>query len=168
MDTYRSDFGRTEAPINIPTRSLRRFKQNRKVLFHRVKNGVYDPITFYHVVDGLLQLRAWRPFKSADLATYLRERAPNIVWDNVTVGRILSDIEESFAALEKQVIRKNRKWDGVTYEVSDHAEHRQALVDLLEDLNDLATQEMEAESTEGRPKRTESPLVRCPSLAMRV
>jgi hypothetical protein len=169
METYRSDFGRTEVPgQTIPTRNLRRYKHNRKALFHRVKNGVYDPITFYHITDALLQIKAWNTFRANELVELLGKRAPNIVWDSVSVGRILNDMAESFDAKDMTVIRRVRRWNGVTYEISDHTEHRRALMDLMEDLEDLSNREMTYEATQGRSKRTESPLLHCPSLRVSV
>lgn len=165
MDTYRSDFGRTEIQgVNIPARDLRRYKHNRKTLFHRNKNGVYDPITFYHIVDNLMQLKAWQTFRAHEFVTVLNERAPNIVWDSVSVGRIMNDLAESFDAKDMHIIRRIRRWNGVTYEISDHPEHRVEMFNLLEDLQDLAQREMALEATVGRTKRVESPLLRCPSL----
>lgn len=165
METYRSDFGRTEITgQTVATRNLRRYKHNRKALFHRVKNGIYDPITFYHIVDALMQLKAWTPFRANEFVATLGLRAPNIVWDSVSVGRILNDISESFDAQDKRVIRRIKRWNGVTYEVSDHLNHRAALFDLLEDLEDLSKREMNTEAQTGRSKRVESPLLHCPSL----
>ncbi len=164
METYRSDFGRNETEFIPNGAFLRRAKRARKHLQHVQKNGIYDPITFYHVIDGLLQVKAWQPFRANELVRILQQRNSALVWDSITVGRILADIHESLEAKQPGAMRPNRRWNGMTWEVSDHTVHRQALVDLMEDLYDLAMQQVEEERRGNFAKRLDSPMLRCPSV----
>lgn len=161
MDTYRSDFGRTETDATVSNQFLRRAKSSRKGLFRRNKNGIYDPVTFYHVIDGLLQIKGWHNFQSGEFAAYLRRHQPAILWDAVTVGRVLADIAESLEEQNPLILRRIRKWNGMTYEVSDHKEHRETLMRLMEGMRDLAEQDIAREEADGDfLKRIESPMLR--------
>lgn len=162
MDTYRSDFGRRETTVQLHDRYLRRARASRKTLFRRVKNGVHDSVTFYHLIDALLQVKGWSPFTAGEMTTFLNHRQPNIIWDSVTVGRVLADIAESTDVVNPLILRRNRRWNGMTYEVSDHPENRKVLLELLEDMRDVAEQDLAKEQLEGFQPRTESPMLRVP------
>ena len=153
----------------LPIRKERKFQRGRVHFYHRVKNGVYDPISYYHALDGLLNVVPGRLFRTAELVEYLDEHHGHLKWDSTTLGRILNDMAESlFEANGRRPITATRRWNGMCYLVSDHPEDRAAMVTLLEDLYDLCDEEITAEKAGEYPKRVESPLIRCPSIMARL
>lgn len=66
---------------------------------YRQKNGRYDPLTTMLVLDALMNIELMGRqgdgyLRAADLAEYLNRTAPQLIWDAVTVGVTLTDIEE--------------------------------------------------------------------------
>lgn len=160
--------GRTTIPgatSIITDRRFREIKAQRKSLLHRVKNGVYDPLTYYHVLDALLDLQPGTLFRTTEFVPFLSETRQQLVWDTTTVGRVINDIAESLAdANARRPIENTRRWNGMCYILSSEIEDRVAMENLLEDLAELGRQEIEAELSGTFPKRTQSPLTRCPSV----
>lgn len=149
----------------VTDRDVRQHSADETTLIHRPKNGVYDPITFYHMADLLAQLAPEQEFRSAELLPLLAAEKPQLVWDATTVGRIVADMAESLAdAYEVRPIRARRQWDGMHYVISGHPIARVGLVRLVKDLRRLAAQVVEEELAGMPPKRTETPLLSCPSL----
>lgn len=164
-------YGRRSVPgaaAMVTERRTRRWSQTRRVAFHRVKNGIYDPYTFFHVVEELASLKPNQPFTSAEFAEYLNDNREYLYWDPVTVGRVLNDLRENFEEANRgermQPIVAQRYWDGMFYEVTDHPEARAALLNLLDDLNDASQNLYEQEADGKAPARLTSPLASCPSL----
>lgn len=149
-------------------RRLQRWSAGHERFFHRTKNGVNDPLTFYHVVHVLLTIRPNEWFTSRALVEYLVYTKPMLLWDAVTVGRVLGDLEDTFREVngaENPPIQSKRYWNGTHYALANNAEARTALVNLLDDLDRASEEFIAAEaSTEGPPKRLISPLASCPSL----
>lgn len=149
----------------VSTNRHRTITRDRKTFIHRAKNGVYDPITFYHVLDALLDLKPDAMFRAVDFVRYLRESRQQLVWDSTTVGRVLTDIAESLSeANGRAPIDATRRWNGMTYSISAEPEDRMAMENLLDDLRGLCEAELAAELNGEFPKRTQSPMVRCPSV----
>lgn len=155
------------APLITPFR-VRKWKDARERFIHRTPNYLNDPLTYFHVVRWLLQLKTWDPFTAKSLAHGLNQYETAFRWDPVTVGRILNDIIESAAMAnegeEFQPIRVKRLSTGHRYEVSHHPAARQVLANLLDDLVALGFQVMEAERQGETPSRQQSILAKCPSL----
>jgi hypothetical protein len=149
----------------VTDRDVRQHSADETALTHRPKNGVYDPITFYHMADLIAQLSPEVEFRSAELLPILAAHKPQLVWDATTVGRVMADMAESLAdAYEVRPIRTHRQWDGMRYVISSHPVARAGLVRLVKDLRRLAEQVVEEELAGQPPKRTETPLLSCPSL----
>ena len=147
-------------------RRLRRIAHGRKEFFHRTKNGVYDPITYFHLIDALLEVTPGLIFRTADLTQHLNETHPQLVWDTTSVGRVISDIAETLEEVNgSRAIEFARRWNGMIYSVTADAEGRQALMNLMDDLYVLCEEMIQQEKNAHPPKRTDSPLLRCPSVA---
>lgn len=163
-------FGRRSIPgmrDAMTERRMRRVAHGRKNFYHLARNGVYDPITYYHIVDVLLNIPATDTFRTADLLKLLRDEKDMIVWDATTVGRVVTDIAESiFEKNGKKSVEWVRRWNGMLYAVDGDLESRTALVHLLEDLHHLVENLIDQERAGNFPKRTQSPLLSCPSLAV--
>lgn len=153
----------------ISERKLRALDRQRRRFVHRTPNGIWDPITFYHLVDALLQIEPAHNFSAGQLAAHLNESHPAIAWDAVTVGRILNDIVESLSDANGQAhagIATSRDWSGRYYETTDSVEGRAAMFRLLEDLAIMSEALVQAQATGTRTRRMSSPLTDCPSVMM--
>jgi len=152
----------------ITERRMRRWATAKNAFFHRVRNGIHDPFTFFHVTETLLTVLPRNRFSAAELADHLNETKPVLAWDAVTVGRVLNDIRDSFRDANNherfQPIVSTRHWTGTQYEIADYPEARAGLIRLVDDLVQLGTQLREAEDQGEAPKRLASPLAACPSL----
>ncbi len=112
----------------VSTRRVREINHGRSHFIHRMKNGIYDPITFYHVLDALLDLVPGQMFRTADLIEHLRATRKQIVWDSTTVGRVITDMAESLSeANRSNPIEWARRWNGQNYQISAAPEDRKAM-----------------------------------------
>lgn len=146
-------------------RRLRKFTHGRVNYFHKVKNGVYDPITYFHVVATLLEIVPGQEFWTRDLVMLLRNTRPLLIWDANTVGRVLADVTDNLNETYKpKPIEHAARWNGEMYFTQSNLQSRLALVRLLEDLIPVVEAWMEAEGKGQPPKRTRSPLLDCPSV----
>lgn len=146
-------------------RKLKRCQWANNNFLHRAKNGVYDPISYYHVLDEIMQLTPYQDFRTVDLIYRLDETKPQLIWDAVSVGRILTDIVENLHdAYDAWPIAMGRRWNGMTYAVSGLPESRVMLHRLHDDLYALCEETLKEESRGVFTKRTASPLNRCPSV----
>lgn len=149
----------------VTARVIRKSTHADLHFYHRVKNGVFDPLTFYHLLDAVMRIQPGQIFRTADLLPYLAECKPQLVWDAITVGRVLNDIALALAeAYGVSPITVARRWNGNCYEVQGAAEFRSMLHRLLEDLRELG-EEVLATERQGRfEKRITSPIERCTSV----
>lgn len=148
-------------------RRLRRIAHGRKEFYHRAKNGIYDPMTYFHVVDALIT-QGPETFRTRDFVYRLSENCPQLAWDTTTVGRVLNDIAETlFEANGRHYLSTARRWNGMIYMVEPTPEGHAALVHLLDDLIEACKQLVELEKAGQAPQRINSPLLQCPSVAAR-
>lgn len=154
--------GKIETP-NLNKNLERNIKAARLNLYHQHRNGVYDPVTYYHVLDGLMQIVPGTIFRSKDFVAELNDKCPMMSWDPTTVGRVISDIAEAtFNAYEWKLIGLNRKANGMSFDISGHPEARVILENLLTDLRRLSEAVIEEERFQQKPaKRWRSPLDEC-------
>lgn len=74
-------------------RQMGRFtNQPRGALVYPSHNGHFDPLSIAAVVDCILRLEIGPYINAGNLAYELTRHYDQIVWDPVTVGRILSDL----------------------------------------------------------------------------
>lgn len=146
-------------------RRLRKIASGRVHYFHRAKNGVYDPMTFFYVVNALLEVVPGTVWKTAAFVAHLQWTCDQLTWDAVTVGRVLADIAESVNEKSGfKVLTPTRRWDGMYYDVNSNLETRAVLIRLLDDLIVLCDELREQESRGRAPVRLNTPLLKCPSL----
>lgn len=154
----------------LTERRLRRFAKARNQFYHRVKNGVHDPLTFFHLVEELANIRSGHPFTAAELAAHLNDHKHMIFWDSVVVGRILNDLAENWAEANPgarfQPLVAIRRWSGREYMTNDFPEARAVLLNLLDDLAMLGEQTKDAQAAGKNPARLASPLNDCPSISL--
>jgi hypothetical protein len=171
METYSEEhqYGRsviTGMALHLSARRQRNLTHGRKAYFHRTRNGVNDPMTYYHVLDALMQVSTNEVFRTADFMPFLSETHELLVWDATTVGRVINDIADQYREVNgREAIQVLRRWNGKSYRMSSVLEDRVGLLHLLEDLSAVCEALIEAERTGQKAPRAESPLMDCPSLA---
>lgn len=146
----------------LSERRLRRIAHGRKEFFHRTKNGVYDPLTYFHVLDALLNYTN-EPFRTREFIHRLNETHPQLVWDTTTVGRVLNDISETISEQNPTFLTAVRSYDGMRYTLAASLEAHTAMLRLLDDLYLLSDNLIFHEVAGDPPKRLNSPLLQCPS-----
>lgn len=85
-----------------PKNQSDRWKKARDMRF-RQKNG-FDPISFMHLLDWLMNTDVNLDIWSGPLATNLNNNFQNLAWDPKTVGTMLGDITDAF----EEVLGENR------------------------------------------------------------
>lgn len=142
-------------------RRLRAIRRNNKNFYRRPKNGLYDPMTYYHVVDILCQLPYHDDFDATSLTEILNMHKKQFEWDSRTVGRILSDLHESlqFASPPGQEpIRKVNHSRHIWYTIQRFPHTAVMLVDTLMDLAVLVESKEHRYSYDWMKKAAASPL----------
>lgn len=148
----------------IGDRRLRRIAHGTKEFYHRAKNGVYDPMTYFHITWALYAIGG-EPFRTRDFVEALRGSRPQLAWDTTTVGRVLNDIAETLEeANGRPYISTARRWNGMIYAVQQTPEAKAVLIRLLDDLMDLSEKLVELEKAGQAPRRMDSPLLQCSSV----
>ena len=81
--------------------------QPKSAITYPVANGINDPLTWAMLVDALLRLDPDTYINSAPLTAMLEPEYPQIIWDPVTVGRVLSELH----AYARDLERPNKPFD---------------------------------------------------------
>lgn len=162
-------YGRQSVPEMTKQVTARRAREAASLhagLYHLSKNGVYDPITYYHVMDVICRIDSGIEFRSGELVALLHQAKPDIWWDTTTVGRVVTDIAEVLnEAYGWTPIGYVRRWNGMTYDIIADPKARVALYRLLEDLKVLAREVLAEERKGIFTPRLNSPLNKCPSVS---
>jgi len=153
----------------ITSRRIRRWATGQKKFFHRPRNGAHDPLTQFHVLMTLLEMKPNERFTARELTRHLQTHNDYFSWDPVTVGRIVMDfigsIEAAYGTDTRwRPIVSSRHWAGNRYYVTDLVEGREILARLADDLYDACEKVVDAETAGSRVSRLASPLGELPSL----
>jgi hypothetical protein len=134
---------------------------------YRVPNAYNDPLCHFIVLHTLLNADENVEFRSRHLADYLNLSRPQFGWDAVTVGKILSDLHESFETLlgEKSgLTTRGRDQNGYFYVLHTTEPVIQAAWGVLDDLQGLVEVQMTLQN-QGKPvERAFSPLLESTTL----
>ena len=121
-------------------RRIRKLRQRNKNLVRVPKNGLYDPMCYYHLMDILCQTRHFEEFDAKELTEILNKHKPMFRWDVRTVGRIISDIWESLEMASPAgqcPIRRVNHSNHIYYSIQRYGHTDTMLLDTLLDLGDL-------------------------------
>lgn len=72
--------------------------RQRPALAHPQRNSHNDPVTVALLLDGMLRLEHDHVLRAKPLADLLNEQYPQLLWDAVTVGKILASLSEAAKA----------------------------------------------------------------------
>lgn len=161
-DAYAADV----APVGY--RASRRWGNAQRHLAYPVPNGVYDPLTYFFTLHALLNIDTQVELQAARFVEFLNAHYPALRWDSVTVGRVLSDMCDSFeeALGEKQgLLIRGRSYKGYFYLVNDTVEAVSLARSVLDDLHKLSRVAVAAAARDTALPRVASPLLDCRSFA---
>jgi len=162
----RDRFWQAESEVPFGTRQRIRWKNARQWAY-RANNGVYDPLTYLQVLDTLLSIDTQIELRSKNLSEFLNREKTQFYWDAVTVGRVLTDLAESFEEVlgEKLgLLERGTDYKGNFFVFHLNPDTIKVATDLREDLMRLAQIEMQVRDRGETSKRYASPLLECPSL----
>ena len=94
---------------NLPNPMVLRWKrqvwraerQVRTMVYYPSKNGFNDPLTITCLLDLLIRMEPATFLNAPVLVDFLEDEYPQIVWDAVTVGRIMKALVEEAAITER-------------------------------------------------------------------
>lgn len=154
------------APGVVGTRAARRFDAALN-WGYPTRNGTGDPLTYFLVLGALVNVNPSVEVRAKNLAEYLQLHFPQIAWDAVTVGRVLSDLCDN---LEDVNGRKNaflevkRSSEGNYYYLHRTPDASKTALALLADLYRLCEIEMAVRKQGKKTDYPEGPLMECPSV----
>lgn len=161
------EYGRQTYPALVAKKDVAKIHRQQKRFVHRTPNGFNDPITNYHLVEALLDADPEESFTAGQLASWLNLNTPEILWDAVTIGRMLNTMIEYFIEANGEdlcPIERHRYYDGVFYRTTEGAARHKALKNLMDDLDRLCEAQVREEAKGEIRKRIDSPLMHCASL----
>lgn len=83
--------------VDVPRSKRERWHKEARELMHPAKNGYNDPLSHLLLIDTLLRLRHGQQIRAAALKDLLNKDRPQLLWDSVTVGRILTELTDMAA-----------------------------------------------------------------------
>ena len=92
-----TDFGYAQAmrgAVEIPRHKRDKWTKEAQSLFHPTPNGRNDPLTHMLVVDTLMRLKPDQMIRAGKLRDILAQQRPQISWDAVTVGRVMTELAD--------------------------------------------------------------------------
>lgn len=93
--------GKTYTPTLLPGESpvspeqARAFRRQNDTMYHSSPAGYYDPVTITLLLDMLLRCEHDTCIRARDLRFLLDVEYPQMMWTDVTIGRVLSDLAEA-------------------------------------------------------------------------
>jgi hypothetical protein len=133
---------------------------------YTMPNGCYDPMTFLYVLDTVAGIDPDIELRASKLVEYLQTLPYRLSWDVVTVGKVLSDLCDTFEDVlgsKMGLLERGRDWKGAFYRIHRNPTTARLYQALREDLYKATEAEMAARAAGNRPKALVSPLLECPS-----
>jgi hypothetical protein len=155
-----------EQAFTLGVREQRRWEASTH-WHYRAANGVYDPLTYLHVLDAVAGINPDIELRSKALTEWLEENQKAFHWDPITVGKVLSDLEEAFEdklGEKRGLLEKGKDYKGHFYSIHHTPDVARLYKALRTDLMRLTELEMNSRSLNRKTQRLESPLLECPSV----
>jgi hypothetical protein len=157
--------GQTVGGIGVRDRQ-RREKQQKWA--YPTVNGIYDPLTYLHVLDTLANIDPDIELRANNLVVFLDSAFENWVFDNITVGKVLAElweyIEEKMGGKGLGLLEAGNDYKGRFYRIHHNMDTARMYQALRRDLVRLVEIEMAQRKRGEKPARLETPLLECPSV----
>lgn len=149
--------------------------QSARVRSYPVQPGYQDPLTYQLVLLALSDVDPAVQLRAGEFALHMQINYPQMIWDSVTVGRVLSDIQQKFAEYFRTssvderkagLLQKTRDGKGTIYYINDHPVVARKAIDVIEDLSRLVDIETARRVMRDEDRAVWEPLGECPSLRM--
>lgn len=154
------------SPVNLGVRQRGRWEASAHWSY-RTPNGQFDPLTYLHVLDAVANINPDIELRAKNLTEWLNDHRPKMLFDPVTVGKVISDLCDAFEDVlgEKNgLLERGKDFKGSFYRVHHLPDVARVYYGLREDLMRLVEVEMAAQSNRQRSQRLVSPLLECPTV----
>lgn len=134
---------------------------------YRTPNGIYDPLTMLKVLDAVAHIDPDIELRSQKMAEFLNVHSPRMLWDAITVGKVLADLCEAFEDVlgpKMGLLERGKDYRGAFYLIHRNADTAKVYFGLRDDLMRLAEDAIAAQANMQPVKRHDSPLLECPSV----
>jgi hypothetical protein len=119
------------------------------------------------VVDALMNIDPFIELRAKNLVIFLNDRYPQMIFDAVTVGKVLNDIHDSHeevAGKGNGFLERGRDHNGYFYLIHQNLDTAKTIFALRDDLQRLFLNEKAERKSGMRPKYRGSPLLECVSM----
>lgn len=130
-------------------------------------NGIEDPMTYMLILDALMNIDPFIELRAKNLVLYLSETYPQLSWDPVTVGRVVSDLCDNFEDVlgaKNGLLERSRDHLGWFYLLHQSPETANLAFRLRDDLMRLTEVEMALRKQGKKTDFKGSPLLECVSV----
>ena len=130
-------------------------------------NGTECPMTYMLVLDALMNIDPFIELRSKNLVAYLTETYPQLTWDAVTVGRVVSDLCDNFEDVlgaKNGFLERSRDHLGWFYLLHQSPETADLAFRLRDDLFRLTEVEITSRKQGRKTDFKGSPLLECVSV----
>ena len=80
--------------VAIPKTTRERWHDEVKNLFRPSRNGYNDSLSHLLLIDTLMRLKPDQIIRAGKLRDLLAKNSPQLIWDSVTVGRMLTELSD--------------------------------------------------------------------------
>jgi hypothetical protein len=133
--------------IAIPETTREKWHREVKALFRPSRNGYNDTLSHLFLIDTLMRLKPDQIIRAAKLRDLLTETRPQMLWDSVTVGRILTELADLAAERTKKgsvpVLSQGKDRNGTYFTLTHGTDTYQWLASLRDIAQSGFTEEME-------------------------
>lgn len=135
---------RLRAGVDIASPLKKKWLKEAGSLVRPTKNGYNDAMSHLFILDTLLRLQANQMIRASGLRQVLRREFPQIIWDNVTIGRILGELTDLAAETStgKGMLTSARDRLGTYFTLSDDHATYKWLAELREIASGKVAEEM--------------------------
>ena len=133
---------------------------------YRMVNGCYDPMTYMFILDTIMNIDPDLELRANKLVEYLATRPYQMVWDAVTVGKVLSDLCDTFEDVlgaKMGLLERGKDYKGNFYRIHRNPATADLAIRLREDLYKASEAAMADWNAGKRQPLLASPLLECPA-----
>jgi hypothetical protein len=130
-------------------------------------NGIECPMTYMLILDALMNIDPFIELRAKNLVIYLTNTYPQLSWDAVTVGRVVSDLCDNFEDIlgkKNGLLERSRDHKGWFYLLHQSPETAKLAFLLRDDLMRLTAIEITVRQQGKKTDFRGSPLLECVSV----